>query len=214
LQGTYSLWPGQDKVLRRIGTIFEENIPDESSLPLRLPGDPATTAPTPIRSAVGDMDVSPVQHHDADRADSPSSSPRLPDATGSPSHSLECVAPRRMGPAAPSAALRQAAAAAAAEMADQGLLQSILERAPPTLVGPAPPAALADAEGTTLDARNQEVERVMSVLRKFDRAGKHLLHFLDSRNRMRGRRPYGLGSTLQMPLVAVRFTLGTWICIL
>lgn len=57
-------------------------------------------------------------------------------------------------------------------MADRGLLKSILEEVPSSLVGPAPPSAVAGAENTTADARNAEMERVMAVLGK---AGVH--HF-------------------------------------
>lgn len=51
LQGTYLLRRGQDKILRRIGTVLMETLPDERHLPLRLPGDPASIAPTNAKSA-------------------------------------------------------------------------------------------------------------------------------------------------------------------
>lgn len=160
VQGTYALRTGQDKVLRRIGTVFQERFPDESAQPLRLPGDPTSAAAVPAQPPAASA-AAPSK-----RERSPGA-PQLAQRSASP----EAPAPRTAGPAAPSEALRRAAAAAAAEMQERGLLGSILADVPAALVGPAPPAAVADADAASADTRQQEVERVMDVLAKSERAG-------------------------------------------
>ena len=149
-------------MLRRIGTVFEERIPDESVQPLRLPGDPTLAAPTPAQAPPT------ASSAPSERERSPNAPPV---AVAQRSVSLEEPAQRTAGPAAPSEALRRAAAAAAAEMQERGLLGSIMRDVSAAVVGPAPPAAVADAEAASADARQQEVERVLAVLAQSERAG-------------------------------------------
>jgi hypothetical protein len=175
LQGTYALRPGQDKALRRIGIVFQERIPDESTKPLRLPGDPVADAPAPapaaplecatpasLRVVAGPARPPQRDSDDSQQRDaSPSGRSALPEAEAQP----------RKGPAAPSAALRAAAAHAAAAMRAEGLLGDILAGVSQALVGPAPAALVAETETSALGTRDAEVERVLAVLDKVSRAG-------------------------------------------
>ena len=164
MQGAYALRSGQDKVLRRIGVVFQERIPDESLKPLRLPGDP-TAAPTPAqptakRTASPQPQSPLVGQAEADRNEFS----ELEDAVAE-------AKPHVKGPAVPSAGLRWAAAEAAAAMRAEGLFGDILRGVSATLVGPAPAAVVAEADGTAAGARNAEAERVLAVVDKAARIG-------------------------------------------
>lgn len=175
-------------MLRRIGVVFREAIPDESDRPLRLPGDPILEAAAPLppaRTGDGAPQIGGAQAAaDAGEAAGAEAQPitmaaaptlPLPGGESGSDDGDSSVAgaepARTIGPAAPSAAVRDAAARAAAAMRDQGLLQDILEGAPEALVGPAPPEAVADADASAEGVRSAEVERVLAVLDKHLRAG-------------------------------------------
>lgn len=104
LQDAYSLRRGQDKVLRRIGVVFNESIPDRSSERLHLPGDPVQRQPEDKQNVLP----------------TPRSSPSLLDEEREQSperNELAGVATRKvMFPAAAPEELREAAAEAAAAM--------------------------------------------------------------------------------------------------
>ena len=153
-QGTYALRQGQDKVLRRIGAVFQEKHADESHLALRLPGGPTSAAP-----AAAAAEPSPPP--DTSRAA----------AADAPAEVSDDGAPRVKGPAMPSEALRRAAAGAAAAMRSQGLLDAILDGVSAALVGPVPEALLAEADGAAADERTAQVERILAVVAKHSRSG-------------------------------------------
>ena len=183
LQGAYALREGQDKVLRRIGVVFQESIPDESSQPLRLPGDPVATPAAPSKEARAPVDTHAARVATATGA-GPARRPSSPpagqlDAAASDqnrSSGSESPEPQVKGPAAPSAALRAAAADAAAAMRSEGLLGDILEGVPAQLVGPVPAALLAEAETSAEGTRDAEVSRIIAVLDKAKRAGALGVH--------------------------------------
>lgn len=151
--------------MRRIGVVFQERIPDESLKPLRLPGDP-TAAPTPAQPSAPQRTASLLpQSPVAGKAE----------AGADDSNELEdAVVEAKLhvkGPAVPSAGLRRAAAEAAAAMRAEGLFGDILRGVSATLVGPAPAAVVAEADGTAAGARNAEAERVLAVVDKAARIG-------------------------------------------
>jgi hypothetical protein len=162
LQGTFGLRQGQDKVLRRIGTVFQEHIPDESVQPLRLPSDPTSTLPTPSVT---------TPHSVATAAQ-----PRLELSKQQPQqweHTEAGAAegPQVKGPAAPSDAIRRAAARAAVAMRERGLLGGILEGVSEQLVGPVPLAMVAEVEGAATDERLAEVTRILAIVAKAKQKG-------------------------------------------
>lgn len=157
VQGTYALRQGQDKVLRRIGAVFQERIPDESNLPLRLPGDPSAAPITPKANAKP--------------APKPVNGAAIAPAAAEEAEEEAEQQPRVKGPAMPSEALRQAAAGAAAAMRSQGLLDNIMEGVSGELVGPVPADVIAEADSAAANDREAQVERVLAVLAKHKRSG-------------------------------------------
>lgn len=166
LQGTYSLKAGQDKILRRIGVVFSERIPDQSNKRLRLPGDPDTPPASPPVQPPDDA----APHTHADNGDRNLQShpvdvePALDESDGGDRLSSSPTNARKLGPAAAPEELLQAAADAAAAMRREGLLDDVMEGLDSDIMGPAPPPELVEQlTGASTDTREKQVLRIMAL---------------------------------------------------
>lgn len=158
LQDTYSLKRGQDKILRRIGVVFNEVIPDRSNERLRLPGDPTPQESKPYaksRTLTPVQDVHSVPHV----VEKPYSTPNV--VCEDELVEDTPLARKFKFPAAAPQELLQAAAEAAAAMRAEGLLGDIVSGLSAETFGPVPPAdVLKDLDAASGDVRAAEVIRV------------------------------------------------------
>jgi hypothetical protein len=165
MQGTYSLRDGQDKILRRIGVVFGENIPDHRDKTLRLPGDPVTPPSSPPvhspqatkpnkRSCSSDRDLECAAIDEAAQSQ----------GSDEDHETMQVAKARKLGPAAAPEELLQAAAEVAAAMKREGLLDVVAEGLSSDLVGPAPPPELFEQlTDASTDVRETQVRRIMAL---------------------------------------------------
>eukprot|EP00892_Ulva_mutabilis_P003197 jgi/Ulvmu1/12879/UM098_0067.1 len=170
---TYSLKRGQDKILRRIGVVFNESIPDQSSERLRLPGDPV---PRELRQALQSPSPNRIEHElsDTQRLEDNAGPDHVLSGETLPGQTIEEIPSARTVkfPAAVPQDLLQAAAQAAAAMRDEGLIGDIVFGLSAESVGPIPPAdVLKEVEFVSRDVRAAEVMRVNALVARASDVG-------------------------------------------